>query len=105
MPSQGLGVTVSAFHPGAIASDVFRDSAVGRVLMNTRAAKALLSTPEQGAEPLIRLATTGDAHAVNGRYFHGHKLEEPRNKRAVDPDLARRLWDRSAKLTGVPANF
>jgi NAD(P)-dependent dehydrogenase (short-subunit alcohol dehydrogenase family) len=99
----GTGVTAMAFHPGVVASDVGRDSTMMRVVMGTRLVKALMSTPEQGAEPLLHLATTPDAAAVNGAYFHRLTLEEPKNKQAVDPALARRLWDRAAELTDLPA--
>ncbi|WP_406268218.1 hypothetical protein OH799_23915 [Nocardia sp. NBC_00881] len=35
------------------------------------------------------LATTENGAAINGRYFHRLELEPPRNKQAVDPELAR----------------
>jgi NAD(P)-dependent dehydrogenase (short-subunit alcohol dehydrogenase family) len=99
---QGTGVTASAFHPGLIATDIGRDSAATRLLMGTRLAKAVLSTPDKGAEPLLHLATQSDAEAINGHYFHKLKPEDPKNKQATDPDLAQRLWERSARLTGLP---
>jgi hypothetical protein len=71
--------------------------------MRSRLARAVLSTPDTGAEPLLHLATHSDAQAINGYYFHRLKHEEPKNKQATDPDLARRLWERSSRLTGLPA--
>ncbi|MGW3981905.1 SDR family NAD(P)-dependent oxidoreductase [Streptomyces mirabilis] len=100
---QGTGVTASAFHPGVVASDVGRDSAVNRALMRSWLGKALLSTPEQGAEPLVHLATTPDAATMDGAYFHRLNREEPKNTQATDPALALRLWERSALLTGLSA--
>jgi NAD(P)-dependent dehydrogenase (short-subunit alcohol dehydrogenase family) len=98
---QGTGVTAAAFHPSTVASDIGRESGLYHLLFGSRLAKALLSTPAQGAEPLVRLATTLDANTVNGRYFHRLKPEEPKNKQATDPSLAQQLWERSAQLTGV----
>jgi NAD(P)-dependent dehydrogenase (short-subunit alcohol dehydrogenase family) len=100
---QGTGVTASVFHPGLVATDVGRDSATTRLLMRSRLAKAVLSTPDKGAEPLLHLATHPDAQAINGHYFHRLKRQEPKNKQATDPGMARRLWERSALLTGLPA--
>jgi NAD(P)-dependent dehydrogenase (short-subunit alcohol dehydrogenase family) len=102
---QGTGVTASAFHPGFVASDIGRDSAATRLLMGSPLAKAVFSTPDKGAEPLLHLATHSDAQAINGHYFHRLKHEEPKNKQATDPNLAGSLWERSARLTGLPATF
>jgi NAD(P)-dependent dehydrogenase (short-subunit alcohol dehydrogenase family) len=98
---QGTGVTTSAFHPGTVASDIGREGGLKRLLFGSRLSKALLFTPAQGAEPLVRLARTLDTQTVNGQYFHRFKPEEPKNKQATDPHLAQQLWERSAQLTGV----
>jgi NAD(P)-dependent dehydrogenase (short-subunit alcohol dehydrogenase family) len=99
--TQGTGLTTSAFHPGTIASDIGREGGLPGLLFGSRLSKMLLSTPAQGAEPLIRLATTVDAHTANGQYYHRFTPEEPKNKQATDPHLAQQLWERSAQLTGV----
>jgi NAD(P)-dependent dehydrogenase (short-subunit alcohol dehydrogenase family) len=99
---QGSGVTTSAFHPGTITTDIGRDARTSSLLMNSPLFKAVMSSPDQGAEPLLYLATHPDAQEINGQYFHKLKLEAPKNKQATDPDLARRLWERSARLTGLP---
>jgi NAD(P)-dependent dehydrogenase (short-subunit alcohol dehydrogenase family) len=99
--TRGTGVTASAFHPGVVATDIGRDSRVARLAMNFWLSRAVLRTSRQGAEPLVHLAATADAQAVNGAYFNRLKPEDPANKQARDPGLARRLWERSAELTGV----
>ncbi|KQV94150.1 SDR family NAD(P)-dependent oxidoreductase [Streptomyces sp. Root369] len=101
---QDTGVTASVFHPGAIPTDVTRDSAWQRTLLKSPLGgviKAAMSTPEQGAEPLLHLATVADPHTVNGAYFHRLTREEPKNQQARDPHLAVQLWERSAELTGL----
>lgn len=95
------GVTASVFHPGIVATDIFRNSPLNRALLGSRPVRALMSTSEQGAEPLLHLATTPDPMTVNGAYFHRLSRQEPKNAQALDADLARRLWDRSAELTGL----
>lgn len=99
--SQGTGITTSSFHPGAIATDIGRDSALFRFVMNSPLGRVALSTPEQGAEPLLHLATIADPHSVNGAYFNRLKRENPVPGQARDPELARRLWEHSAQLTGL----
>ncbi|MCG7210098.1 SDR family NAD(P)-dependent oxidoreductase [Streptomyces arenae] len=98
---QGTGVTASCFHPGAVATDVGRDSPVLRFAMNSSLGRAVLSTPEQGAEPLLHLATVDDPQAVNGAYFDRLKHGDIAPGQARDLELARQLWDHSAQLTGL----
>jgi NAD(P)-dependent dehydrogenase (short-subunit alcohol dehydrogenase family) len=101
----GTGVTAAAFHPGGVATDVARENKLQRAAMTSWLGKLLLLSPEQGAEPLIHLATTADAAEINGAYYHRLTHEDPKNEQARDADLARRLWTRSAELTGVPAEI
>jgi NAD(P)-dependent dehydrogenase (short-subunit alcohol dehydrogenase family) len=95
------GVAACAFHPGIVASDIYRDGAIIRFLAASWLGKALRSTPEQGAEPLLHLATTADPSTVDGGYFERLDRKELRGAQASDPDLAGRLWERSAELTGL----
>ena len=59
-------------------------------------------TPDQGAEPLLHLATLAAPHSVNGAYFDRFTPEDRKNEQARDPHVARQLWERSAELTGLP---
>ncbi len=101
--TRDTGVTASAFHPGEVASDISRDSVFAR-LLRTRLARAALPTPDQGAEPLLHLATEPEPGPANGVYFDRLAPEEPKNPQATDAELARRLWEQSAQLTGVAAD-
>jgi hypothetical protein len=74
------GVAACAFHPGIAASDIYRDSEIIRFLAASRLGKALQSTPEQGAEPLLHLATTPDPSTVDGGYFE--RLDPKKNSAA-----------------------
>ncbi|MCD0444646.1 SDR family NAD(P)-dependent oxidoreductase [Glycomyces sp. A-F 0318] len=98
--TEGTTVTASAFHPGGVASDVFREKQVLNRLIGSPLGRLLL-TPEQGAEPLVMLATAPEA--ADGAYFHRLRRESPRGRHATDPGLARALWERSERMTGVAA--
>jgi len=97
-------VAASAFHPGFVAgTDVYRDSAFLRMLATSKLGKALQSSPGQGAEPLLHLATTPDPATVDGAYFHRLRRSRLKGAQAADADLAACLCERSAELTGLPA--
>ncbi|MFF3572035.1 SDR family NAD(P)-dependent oxidoreductase [Nocardia jiangxiensis] len=98
--AEGTGLTTAAFHPGVVATHVYDDAPLGvGAVIRLPLLRPLIIRPEQGADPLVHLATTADA--VNGKYFHRFRLEEPRNALARDAELAQRLWDMSEKLVGL----
>lgn len=99
--TRAAGVTAFSVHPGAVATDIGRDSTLFRLIMNSPVGRAALATPDQGAEPLLHLATISDPQAVSGGYFNRLTLEDLAPGQARDGKLARRLWDRSAELTGL----
>jgi hypothetical protein len=86
-----------------IATDLGRESGFFR-LMNSWPGRVVLSTPRRGAEPLVHLATAADPQVANGTYFNRLKPVDPAGPQAGDLDLARRLWARSAQLTGLDAS-
>ncbi|MFJ5100242.1 SDR family NAD(P)-dependent oxidoreductase [Streptomyces sp. NPDC088554] len=100
--TRGTGLTTSAFHPGAVATEVTRENTLQRAIMKSPLGKILLLSPEQGAAPLLHLAGVADPQSVNGAYFHLLNREEPKNEQARDARLAQLLWERSAELTGLP---
>jgi NAD(P)-dependent dehydrogenase (short-subunit alcohol dehydrogenase family) len=99
--TQGTGITVSAFHPGVVVTDIGRDSPVFRVLMKSWLGRAALPSPRRGAEPMLHLAAIADPLTVNGTYFNRLTPENPASEQARDPEFARQLWERSARLTGL----
>jgi hypothetical protein len=92
---------VSAFHPGVVVTDIGRDSPVFRVLMKSWLGRAALPSPRRGAEPMLHLAAIADPLTVNGTYFNRLTPENPASEQARDPEFARQLWERSARLTGL----
>jgi NAD(P)-dependent dehydrogenase (short-subunit alcohol dehydrogenase family) len=99
--AEGTGVTAAAFHPGSVATEVARDNALTGYLLRTGLARLLFASPEQGAEPLVRLVAADDPRTANGGYFNRFEREAPRNRQARDDELARGLWERSEELTGA----
>ena len=95
----GSGVTANALHPGGIRSNLGRSE--GRALEVLRRVVGLfLKTPEQGARTSLHLACSPELDGVSGRYFAKCRERRPA-AHARDPELARRLWERSEELTGL----
>ncbi|TYC24459.1 SDR family NAD(P)-dependent oxidoreductase [Micromonospora sp. MP36] len=100
--TQGTGVTATAFHPGIVATtEINRTNPLIAALVRYRLLGSLVSL-EEGAAPLVHLATMPDPEAANGDYYHRLKPNGPAHPQAKDDQLATRLWERTADLLGVP---
>jgi NAD(P)-dependent dehydrogenase (short-subunit alcohol dehydrogenase family) len=95
----GTGVTANCLHPGAVRSRLLRHAP-----WYLRPAGAVVSLffqrPERGADTAVYLASSPDVAGVTGAYFIDRRPVEP-SPQACDADLARRLWEVSAHLTGL----
>jgi NAD(P)-dependent dehydrogenase (short-subunit alcohol dehydrogenase family) len=96
---QGTGVTVNAVHPGAVASRLGKNNGPFSRALSSLLAPFFLS-PERGARTSVHVATAPELANVSGRYF-AKEREARTTAAAQDPALARRLWDESARLTGI----
>jgi dehydrogenase/reductase SDR family protein 13 len=87
-----------SLHPGAVASDVWREVPWGvRHVM-----KLFMLSNEEGAKTTLYCATNDDVAGASGRYFD--KCAEKRPSRlALDGALAKETWERSAAWTGLPS--
>ncbi|HEV8115415.1 MAG TPA: SDR family NAD(P)-dependent oxidoreductase [Acidimicrobiales bacterium] len=94
------GLPATCFHPGLVRTDFGRGSFV-KVLSTV--IRPLYRTPEQGAETLVWLATDPEGGAPTATYYADCTPGKP-TAMATDPELARRLWDTSATLVGLPAS-
>jgi NAD(P)-dependent dehydrogenase (short-subunit alcohol dehydrogenase family) len=98
---EGTGVTANSVHPGGVATRLgLDDSLLSRAV--ARLFKPLLLTPARGAATSLYLAMAPELEAVSGRYFAEEREARP-SRHSQDPELARRLWQLSAELTGVGA--
>jgi NAD(P)-dependent dehydrogenase (short-subunit alcohol dehydrogenase family) len=95
----GSGVTVNCFHPGFTRTRFGNQAGMfWAPLMFI--AKAFAIPPSWGARTLIHLATAPDVADVTGGYFVRCRLSRP-SRAAQDEDMARRLWDESARIAGL----
>ena len=95
----GSGVTANALHPGGIRSGLGRSDGAAMELVR-KLVGLFLKTPEEGARTSIHLACARELEGVSGRYFAKCRERTPA-AHARDPELARRLWERSEGLTGL----
>jgi NAD(P)-dependent dehydrogenase (short-subunit alcohol dehydrogenase family) len=95
----GTGGTANALHPGWVATGFGGSSLVGRLLRLAAGCFALSS--EQGARTVVYLASSPEAAGVNGEYFVRER-PHPTSAAARDEVAARRLWQTSLQLVGLP---
>jgi NAD(P)-dependent dehydrogenase (short-subunit alcohol dehydrogenase family) len=97
----GSGVDAFSFHPGFVATGFGADSALLR-LGQFVSRGSLGISPEQGAAPLIHLASEHDIVSPSGSYFDGLRPNGRERKDASDELLCRELWEKSAEMVGLP---
>jgi NAD(P)-dependent dehydrogenase (short-subunit alcohol dehydrogenase family) len=86
---EDTGVTVNALHPASLMDTKMVHDTFGYTM----------STVEEGAEAVVRLAASQELEGVTGRYFDGTR-EALANRRAYDAEARRRLWALSEELCG-----
>jgi len=96
---EGTGVTVNIMQPGGVKTELGKGQG-GFFGFMLRMARPLFSTPEQGADTLVWLASAPELAAVSGKYFVKRK-EAKSSARSHDQELAARLWKVSAELCGL----
>ncbi|MET0195099.1 MAG: SDR family NAD(P)-dependent oxidoreductase [Hyphomicrobiaceae bacterium] len=95
----GRQVTVNCVHPGEVATS-FGYKSGGLVPLAFAFIHLFGSSPETGARRLVQLASAREHAGTTGRYFYKEKLSRP-NPQAEDDDNAARLWQATARLTGI----
>lgn len=94
--------TANCFHPGFVATR-FGEASGGLVEKLVGVAKNVGAiSPEDGAKTLIHLAASPDVAGINGEYFYKGQIDMP-TREARNDDDARRLWNASAQLAGLPS--
>ena len=96
---QGTGVTVNSVHPGTVATNIW-SRPLGPVGFIMALPKLFMTTPRQGAETIVYLASSPDAKDLNGEYLEKLKVKKSSDE-SYDEEIAQRLWDVSAKLTRI----
>jgi NAD(P)-dependent dehydrogenase (short-subunit alcohol dehydrogenase family) len=89
---------VTCFHPGAVSTDLNRDSPYVRLVKPFE--RLVFGPVERGADTLVWLATEpegADPHAL----YYASRAAAPASHLATDAEAARRLWDASVELVGL----
>ena len=93
---KGTNVMVNVLHPGVIKSNLGRDmSAFSRLFT-----KIFFKSPKKGAETPIYLASSPEVEGISGKFFM-NKKEAEFTEASGNEEIARKLWDISAKLTNL----
>ncbi len=100
---QDTGVTANCLHPGAVKTN-FAQGSTGFFGMMLRLARPFEISPEKGAETSIYLASSPEVEGVSGKYF---SKKQPKQSSTVsyDPAIRQRLWEESARLTGLKSRI
>ena len=98
----GTRLTANCMHPGVVATKLFRDY-VGVPKALRFVTTIAGSSPEKGARSLLYLATSPDLEEITGQYFVNRKAVRSSSV-SYDRTVARRLWQMSAQLTGLPVS-
>jgi NAD(P)-dependent dehydrogenase (short-subunit alcohol dehydrogenase family) len=97
----GSGVTANALHPGFVATNFGKN---GSALWGATftALRPFMISPEKGAATSIYLAASPQVEGATGGYYAKSRLARS-SALSHDEASARRLWEVSERLTGLPA--
>jgi len=106
LEAAGSGVRAVAAHPGLASTNLSRDLGGVRRVIAWLGVTVIAQDPAHGALPTLYAATqdiSGNSYVgPNGLgHMRGYPALLKPAKNSQDPELAARLWARSAKLTGV----
>jgi NAD(P)-dependent dehydrogenase (short-subunit alcohol dehydrogenase family) len=97
----GTGVTVNCVHPGGVATNLAKNNGALAAIA-WKLIGVFMKSPESGARTQIYLASAPEVAGVTGKYFVNSK-EARSSAESHDAAVARRLWEVSAQMTGLPA--
>lgn len=93
---KGTGVTSNLADPGVAATSLGSDQWIFRLIVKL----PIVPKAKDGAATSVYLATAQEVENVTGQYFIKKKPAKS-SPLSQDEALARKLWDVSAKLTGI----
>jgi retinol dehydrogenase 12 len=98
----GSGVTANCLHPGVVATNIFAafGGPTGKIF--SVLLRPFMLSPADGAKTSIYLASSPEVANVTGKFFDKCREVQPAPA-AQDAAAAKRLWETSAKLTGLSA--
>ena len=97
----GTGVTATTLSPGMTATN-FGMNNRGLIRIGVRIGNRLVGrTAAQGARTVIYLASSPEVEGVTGEHFEDERAV-PSSNASHDEEAARRLWEISTRMTGLP---
>lgn len=97
----GKGVTSNSLHPGSVATNIWSGAPAWAKPIIWMAFRPFFASAEKGGGRIVQLAADPALEGVSGEYFDEGRPVAPALL-ARDEALARRLWDVSARLVGLP---
>ena len=106
--ASGTPVAAVGCHPGTIATPLYQNSRINRILVWLM--RPIINAPTMGAWPALQAATgkitPGGYYGPRGfAELSGPSGEVSLSRRAQDPDIAQRLWDVSVAMTGIASGL
>ena len=97
---RGTGVTANCLHPGAVRTNIWGHA--GALTPLFRFMSFFMLSAEKGAQTSIYLASSPEVEGASGKYFD-KKMSKRSSETSYDEAMAKRLWDLSARMTGLVA--
>jgi len=97
---EGRGVTVNAYHPGIVRTNLVRGAPTAVRIITSILNVFLAVSPRRASQGLVELATSPQFQSTTGTLVHsGKPMDAPFSD---DMETQSRLWQASCKLTGLP---
>lgn len=93
-------VVVNAVHPGLVATGFGHNTGGLWSGLIKIAQKLFAISPQRGAETLVYLAASPEVTGISGKYWN-EKQQKRSSDNSYDREQQKRLWEFSAKATGV----
>lgn len=96
---RGTKISVNVVHPGWVATNIGKNnSLLGRLLVPIVQYNAI--SPEEGARPIIYLASSPKVQDVTGQYFNKYKSARS-SRESYNKATAKKLWGLSENMTEI----
>jgi retinol dehydrogenase 14 len=98
---EDTGVTSNGVHPGTVDTNIWSGAPVWAKPFIQVLLRPFFISAGKGASYVVELVTRPDLSGVTGKYFEEGRMVDPAPL-ARDPVLAKRLWEVSASMVGLP---
>jgi NAD(P)-dependent dehydrogenase (short-subunit alcohol dehydrogenase family) len=99
----GKGVTSNSVHPGSVATNIWSGAPWWAQPLIRLFFRPFFISAAEGGATIVQLAASPELEGVTGEYFEKGQPVAPA-RLAQDPALAKRLWEVSAAMVGLPAS-